>query len=355
MLRHEGNRSMRAVRLSVPATCCGGDTIEFEGPSGGRCTVIVPLGLAAGDEFEVEAPEPEQAARNETLTVVIPPGVGPGEAIEVPRGRGDSIVVEVPPGLYEGMEMSVVITEPASATSPTASPTATPTGSPGPSRRASDSPGLASPQSPISSPELLRRRPDSPLAAWRSDSPLAAASHRSGGAGLLGPWLADEPGERRDRDEEAWREYAMERVGSREDDAAWREYAFERVGSREATKHHLRAASGARRRGGGESSRRDSMEEASGVPGEASGEVREVEVTVPEGLFEGDSFDVETEYGCFQLVVPGGCGPGSAVVAEVAEELFNAYDAAWREYATERVGSREATKHHLRGASGGER
>jgi len=49
---------------------------------------------------------------------------------------------------------------------------------------------------------------------------------------------------------------------------------------------------------------------------------QQVEVLVPDGVQEGEPFTLETEWGCFEICVPEGCGPGSAVVVAVPEELL---------------------------------
>lgn len=50
-------------------------------------------------------------------------------------------------------------------------------------------------------------------------------------------------------------------------------------------------------------------------PTAKSNHAREVEVVVPEGIHEGESFTVETHEGmCFDVICPDGCGAGCAIV-----------------------------------------
>jgi len=127
------------VLVEVPAGVSGGDTIEFASEGRDEMNqVVVPEGLCQGDVFEVDVPheEPEVeaasfrtpasadeiqeqehvevhgeagAAAMEQLVVVIPEGVGSGDAIEVVSSGGSRFVVEVPPGLGSGMELSVSV------------------------------------------------------------------------------------------------------------------------------------------------------------------------------------------------------------------------------------------------------
>jgi hypothetical protein len=127
------------VLVEVPAGVSGGDTIEFASEGRDEMNqVVVPEGLCQGDVFEVDMPheEPEAeaasfrtpasaneiqeqehvempdaagAATMEELVVVIPEGVGSGDAIEVVSSGGSRFVVEVPPGLGSGMELSVSV------------------------------------------------------------------------------------------------------------------------------------------------------------------------------------------------------------------------------------------------------
>ena len=45
-----------------------------------------------------------------------------------------------------------------------------------------------------------------------------------------------------------------------------------------------------------------------------------VEVVVPDGVFEGDPFCIETEVGCFDVCVPEGCSPGDAILVMVPDD-----------------------------------
>ena len=64
----------------MPEGVAGGTDILVTTPDGQSLAVVVPLGLAAGDTFDVHY-TPVAAA----FTVILPEGYGPGDAIMVPR------------------------------------------------------------------------------------------------------------------------------------------------------------------------------------------------------------------------------------------------------------------------------
>ena len=132
--------------LQVPSGSGAGDIVEFR-VGGQRLAAIVPDGLRPGDTFEVDVggvdaqtnrgtrtqgegtlesmshPSFEVRANcdldaagavgtpatEQYYTIVVPDGVKPGDSIEGLSTGGASFVVEVPPGVHSGMELSVCV------------------------------------------------------------------------------------------------------------------------------------------------------------------------------------------------------------------------------------------------------
>merc|ERR1719356_2281862 len=78
----------RTATVVVPPGLNPGELIKFDGPDGGQLEVAVPEGRAAGDRFQVQLPE--------ALAVTVPEGARPGEMMQFDAPDGTRMQVAVP-------------------------------------------------------------------------------------------------------------------------------------------------------------------------------------------------------------------------------------------------------------------
>ena len=119
----------QTIDITVPEGHAGGDSFIIELPDGTEIDIDTPEGLVAGDVFEIELdiisssdhediavpaqaepqPEPEPQAEplaGQTLEVMCPVGVGPGDTIYI-QYDGEEVEVTIPEGVAAGDEFSV--------------------------------------------------------------------------------------------------------------------------------------------------------------------------------------------------------------------------------------------------------
>lgn len=80
----------------MPVGAAPGSTIQAQGPDGRTFDVQVPPGLSAGDTFSVSFPAAEAAA---LLTLTVPAGVQPGEALQFTNAHGQQVQAIMPAGV----------------------------------------------------------------------------------------------------------------------------------------------------------------------------------------------------------------------------------------------------------------
>ena len=113
----EGEEEMDTMLVGCPDGCTGGDAIVVMTSWGEEVEIVVPEGIAPGDEFEVSSPRPkghgaaesldEAEDAPQTMVVVCPEGCGPGDAIVVSNHDGAELEVLIPDGIHEGDEFEV--------------------------------------------------------------------------------------------------------------------------------------------------------------------------------------------------------------------------------------------------------
>jgi hypothetical protein len=90
---------MQTMRVECPAGCKGGDSVTIQAPSGQMCTVVIPPGLNPGDAFEAQVQAmpmqavPMQAVPGQAMPMVMPQGMQPMPmAMERPPGQVTMVV-----------------------------------------------------------------------------------------------------------------------------------------------------------------------------------------------------------------------------------------------------------------------
>ena len=98
----------------IPDGATAGQTFQARLPDGRMVSVMVPRGSKSGDALNFTPhvqtpPPPPSTVTSDTLQVIVPPGVGPGQHFMVtdPRPGGTKFQVTVPQGLGPGSTLTV--------------------------------------------------------------------------------------------------------------------------------------------------------------------------------------------------------------------------------------------------------
>ena len=101
------DQNHRRISVVCPDDVLPGQDLVVEGPDGREILIQIPSGVTAGDEFEVDVSAVDTlmaVSSAQTMTVVVPAGIGGGESmiVELPDGR--ELEVVVPDGVIAGEE-----------------------------------------------------------------------------------------------------------------------------------------------------------------------------------------------------------------------------------------------------------
>ena len=92
------------LSVVVPEGLAAGDEFAVSAPTGGEFIVTVPFGIMGNVAIEVELPD---AVESERVAVIIPDGVIAGDTLTVEAAWGGKFDVVVPEGLFEGDTLEV--------------------------------------------------------------------------------------------------------------------------------------------------------------------------------------------------------------------------------------------------------
>jgi len=94
------------VKVVCPPGVLPGQMMQVATPDGRSIQCAVPVGVQPGQQFTIQVPPQQQAPAGSVLTVTCPQGAVPGQAIQV-QGPGGLISVTVPPGVQTGQQFQV--------------------------------------------------------------------------------------------------------------------------------------------------------------------------------------------------------------------------------------------------------
>lgn len=94
------------VQAVCPPGVSPGQMMQVAMPDGRSIQCAVPAGVQPGQQFTIEVPAQQQTPTGSLLTVTCPQGAGPGQAIQV-QGPGGLINVTIPPGVQPGQQFQV--------------------------------------------------------------------------------------------------------------------------------------------------------------------------------------------------------------------------------------------------------
>ncbi|KAJ1492622.1 hypothetical protein T484DRAFT_1880638 [Baffinella frigidus] len=100
--------SVKSMHVTVPDGVAAGMYMTVNIPGRGATSVLVPVGVTSGQILEVRypvaVPQPQTVYR--TVSVRVPPGVLPGERMQI-TVQGEALFVQVPPGALPGQLLDV--------------------------------------------------------------------------------------------------------------------------------------------------------------------------------------------------------------------------------------------------------